>query len=1169
MQVSDQQSKEKLTPTQRRALQRNLNLAVTAGAGTGKTRVLVERYLDLLLSKEADIREILAITFTNKAAAEMMNRVAGRLDEMLNQKTTLSRRQELLNLRDRLSSAYISTIHAFCLRILREYPVEAGLDPDFSQLNEMQNELLIEQTISTELDKISTAEQQWLDLFRLFGPRQVQELLRSGLQHRFEMQPLVQKYLNSSLEILYQELSTLFLDRVIVVFRDYPFEEVQALSTTILRQISGTKQEHEQARKVRGLIERFSGLRNRADLDYWIILFELARTCTTGQATAYKVLTPLGGDKAWKNGSADHLKQLSVLLVPLARWLKETSLTPPGLIDRRVLEQLQKLYQLYTQVEKSYTVRKKEQSWVDFEDMLIRVRELLSNNTDLRNRIAAQFKFVLVDEFQDTNLLQWEIIAQLGEMQQNKFFIVGDPKQSIYGFRNADVRVFNRVRHEFAGTVGAERYPGNVVFDESFRFKENLASFINACFSRIMQQPAINQWEVEYSRLSNQRGDATGGLVEFALLEAADTDSDLQAEFIAASIKQILNDSGIQPGQIAVLLRTRNHLSAVEEQLRRHDIPFKTIGGIGFYQRQEIYDVYHLLRFLLNPHDDPALIGLLRSPFAGISDETLLFIALAKKAGSYWDKLEQLQTIAYLDAAGQDKLVYFRQQAERWLKRRERIYFSELLREIFQQSGYRAVMCAQLQGEQLAANLDKILLLAAEFEQTGFTTISEFTGYLHNLINTQVKEGEAPLALADRFTVKIMTIHQAKGLEFPVVFLPYLEQKIRIPRADETYFDEKLGLVSHIRKRGLPPDCAESDSYCLLSLVRQELRQKELAELKRLFYVGCTRAQNQLVLSACCDEQKVPVQTPLHWLLQAWRRQPQDLKEGEQLNWENSTILVRRKALTSAVSEDSTFSRVFDSLQQLKEIMKQKHSSRELPLFLKSIPGRPRGEIFSATQLMAFRHDKEEYYRRYHLGYFEGDYKSFRLAAAPEEKALLKGKLLHRYLQFYPQQDIERWLFEFDISDHNLIQELRQDVQVLTEKIRKAPFIQRVLTARAAHNEVAVLMQLEDDFITGTLDKIYQNEAEQWEVLDYKTNRIDRTQVQEVLDRYRIQIRTYALLLAHLYPQQQEYRVNFYFTHLDQHCPITFTREDLPQIEQDFIQIIREIKEHFEPYQSS
>jgi ATP-dependent helicase/nuclease subunit A len=1155
-----------LTPFQRRALQRNLNLAVTAGAGTGKTRVLVERYLDLLLSEPVDIREILAITFTNKAAAEMMNRVAGRLDELLEQEADLSRRRELLLLRDRLNAAYISTIHSFCLRILREYPVEAGLDPDFNQLNEMQNELLIEQTIRTELEKISTDEQQWLDLFRLFGTSLVEELLHNGLTHRFEMQPLLQKYQNSTAEVLYRELNELFLEQVGSAFREYPFDQLLAVCKSILQQFPATKPDNEKVMEVLEIITRFSTCTDRSLAEFWINLFDLARTCTTGKATAYKVLTPLGGDKSWKNGTAAQLKHLSELLVPIARWVMETPLTPPGKMDLYILQQLPKLYQLYRQVEKNFTATKKEQGWIDFEDMLLLVRELLQHNTELRNRIAAQFKYILVDEFQDTNLLQWEIIACLGEMTQNKFFIVGDAKQSIYGFRNADVRVFNRVRREFCGDLDLVKYPGNVIFSENFRFKDNLTCFINACFSRIMQRSETNQWEVEYGPLSTKRRDAAGGQVELALLEEK-AESDLQAEFVAGRIKQILAANTVQPGQIAVLLRTRNHLTAVEEQLRRQDVPFKTIGGIGFYQRQEIYDVYHLLRFLLDPYDDPALIGILRSPFANISDEGLLFLALANTGKSFWEKLEHPEAIGPLDVEERDRLIYFRHKAENWLNRRDRIYFSELLRDIFQQSGYRAVMCAQLQGEQLAANLDKILELAAEYEQTGFATISEFTGYLRNLIHTQVKEGEAPLALEDRFTVKIMTIHQAKGLEFPVVFLPYLEQKIRSPRTDEACFDEGIGLISRIRKSGLPPTDPVTESFCLLDLVRRELRLKELAELKRLFYVGCSRARDQLILSACCTDEQVPAETPLHWLLQAMQRQPGEFAEGEELKWEKSTIHIRRTPLTVAGNEgDPTFGKVYGSLQQLRERVNQNHVPGELPLFLSSAADHPTGEIFSATQLMAFRQNATEYYRRYHLGYFEGDYESFRLASSAEEKALLKGKLLHRYLQFYPRQEIEHWLFEFEISDQNLIQELKQEIQELAGRIQNSPFIRRVLAAGKSHNEVKVFMQLDTDFITGTLDKLFQNENGQWEILDYKTNRIDPAQVPEVMERYRLQTQTYALLLAHLYPRQAEYAVNFYFTHLDLYHPTVFTSSDIPGLKQNFIKIIREIKNHFEPY---
>jgi len=1159
---------EKLTPTQRLALQRNLNLAVTAGAGTGKTMVLVERYLDLLLREQVDIRDILAITFTNKASAEMMNRVARRLEELSEQKTDPLRRMELLRLRNRLSSAYISTIHAFCLRLLREYPVESGLDPDFSQLNEMQNELLIEQTIRSEIEQLSQEEQNWLDLFRLFGIKSIQELLRAGLVHRYEIRPFLQKFREKSTGELDQELSALFLDRVLTSFKEYPFDQLRDTVEKILHQDTGTPVDNEKAQKVREVLASFYTSTDQQTTFYWTNFFILAKTCTTKDATAYKVLTSLGGNKSWTNQAGVYLKQLSARLVPVARWLKENPMTPPGRIDSYVLKQLPKLYHLYEQVEKKYQARKREHRWVDFEDMQLMVRELVLKNPALRAQIAARFRFILVDEFQDTNLLQWEIITQLGELIQNKFFIVGDPKQSIYGFRNADVRVFNQARRKFAGAVDSADYPGNVVFKESFRFKENLTHFINTCFSRIIQKSASNQWEVEYTPLVTCREDPAGGEIEFGLF-GDEEDPDLQSGFIASRIVQLLKETDYTPGDIAILLRTRNHLGILEEKLRRQNIPFKTIGGIGFYQRQEIFDIYHLLRFLLNPYDDMAVIGLLRSPFANISDEGLLYLAVIENGKSYWEKIVHLDQVTSLPEGEREKLDNFKQYAGRWLIRRDRISFSELLREIFQQSAYRPVMRAQLQGEQLVANLDKILTLATDFEKAGFTTINDFTEYLKNLINTQVKEGEASLTLEDRLTVKVMTIHQAKGLEFPVVFLPYLEQRIRAANVNEAYFDEHIGLMSGISTRGLPPDFPIPDSFFLLDLAHHDLRQKELAELKRLFYVGCTRARDHLVLSAAAKKESVSTDTPLFWFLQAMQLQPAEIKDGEIWEWEKCLIRFRRTFQESEVDHISDFSRIFNSLLQLKQEIKGNHVGSGLTPFLKTILDRPKAEIFSATQLMAFRENAPEYFRRYHLGYFEGDYETFRLAASHDDKAMLKGKILHRYLQFDPRPDFDRLLFELEITDENLIRELRQELQELGEKIVHSPFICQVLSAKKYRNEVKVLMQLNSDFLTGTLDKIFQNESGQWEILDYKTNRIGPEQVDSVLEKYRIQIETYALLLAHLYPQQQKYIVNFYFTHLDQYRPIPFKPEEMPGIKQNFIQIIQEIKQRFEPYSNS
>jgi ATP-dependent helicase/nuclease subunit A len=177
-----------LTPKQRLGLARDKNIALNAGAGTGKTRILVERYLEILVEENLDVKNVLAITFTNKAAAEVMVRVAQNIEEKLLVTKKEGIHRKLLNIRNRLSSANIATIHAFCMRILRDYPLESGLDPEFSLLNELQSNLMIEETIKEEIETLNQEENNWLGLFRMFGQKTINEMLQFALEHRFEME---------------------------------------------------------------------------------------------------------------------------------------------------------------------------------------------------------------------------------------------------------------------------------------------------------------------------------------------------------------------------------------------------------------------------------------------------------------------------------------------------------------------------------------------------------------------------------------------------------------------------------------------------------------------------------------------------------------------------------------------------------------------------------------------------------------------------------------------------------------------------------------------------------------------------------------------------------------------------------------------------------------------
>jgi ATP-dependent helicase/nuclease subunit A len=1113
-----------LTATQKLALARDKNISVTAGAGTGKTLILVERYLDILIHENIDLKEVLAITFTNKAAAEMMERVAQRMNELIQETQDDEGRRKLIEYRNRISSAYISTIHSFCTRLLREYPVQAGIDPDFVQLNSLQCELLVDECIDEELEVVNSEEKKWLDLFRLFGADNIKEMLRMSLAHRYEMRIIITKYHSKGADQIFTDLVTGYLDRMDKIIDDQIVVQIYSIIGKVLAQDLTMTLQIAQALPILDSMKELYNSK-QGSIEYWQCLIKLTDLFTTKQGTAYKDLGQLGTEKAWSHKVKELLLKLSSLAVGIEQARDSFPLSPPGAVDRYIIQILSQYYQLYERVAKRYDARKSERSAVDYDDLQLRVLGLLNDHEDIHNSLGRQFKYILVDEFQDTNYLQWEIISALGEITENKFFIVGDPKQSIYGFRNADVRVFNSVKTIFSQNDNS----GDIVLNESFRFKEVLNTFINHIFQIILNEESDNPWEVVYQNLEIKREDAQGGKIELAFLEDA-SDTNSQAEFIALRIQQLINEKMCRFGDFAILLRTRTHLNEIEEQLRKNGIPFKTIGGIGFYQIQEIYDLYYLIRFIINPGDDIALIAILRSPFANISDEALFFLAVNERQGNYWQRILEFEQIKNLPQADVENLYLFREHATQWLHRRDRIGFSELLYEIFNDSQYRSILSAAPNGMQLTANITKILELSNDYEKSGFASLTDFAESLKLLINRQPKEGEAQTSLEDKGTVKLMTIHQAKGLQFPIVIVPHLEQKLVTQLRNPVIFDEENGLAAVINMNALPVDQVQEHSYFLLNFLRHKQRLKELAELKRLFYVACTRAQDHLILTQTVHEKGIAPDTPLSWLLTALGTTAESLSEG-----------------------------VWEYAPQKEIIIWRKSDLSQIPIS-KDYADQPQGEIFSATQILTFLNDKDDYFERYHLGFFEGDYDRIIVSGSEEDMALLKGKLIHRFMEAYPNFNLESVLFDLDISDVKIVRHLQQQIEKIGLRIRNSKVLKRIFSASEFKNEVQILMKLDSDFLTGTLDRIFINEKNEWEVLDYKTNKIGRQQVIKTAKKYQTQMDVYALLLATCFSNHDSYKVNLYFTEPDQIYQHNYTKSELNKIKSNLVRVIEEIK---------
>ncbi len=776
------------------------------------------------------------------------------------------------------------------------------------------------------------------------------------------------------------------------------------------------------------------------------------------------------------------------------------------------------------------------------------VYDLLKSDESLCQNIAERFRYIMVDEFQDTNPLQWEIVGLLGNLNDNKYFIVGDPKQSIYGFRNADVRVFQQVKQSFIDNSPEDQYLTDIIMEDSFRFKTHLAEFINHLFTAIMSNNSGIEWEVGYDSMSCKRADADGGEVEIGLVE-----NDSQPEFIAANIQNMIRQLGWEFGDIAILLRTRNHLVELEETLRQEGIPFKTIGGIGFFQRQEIYDVYHLVRFLISPSDDIAVIGLLRSPFADISDEGIFMLACEKEPSGYWQKVLKADQSKGMLSDEYQKIKRFRALAKKWLYWRDRMSFNELLDRIFNQSGFRAVYAADQKSARYLANLDKILEQAVELERGGFASLADFGEALQNLIRSQVQESEAQVEIEDKKTVKIMTIHQAKGLEFPVVILPYLEQQLRSESFNNVIFDEEFGFA--------PTLSGGNDPGFLPRIVRTRAHQKILAELKRLFYVGCTRAKDRLILTGTIHAGNVPTNTPLSWLISHLDIDPAHLTNTEL----HHGISIRCSMPGTEEIRVTPPGQIMSNIVRIRDYVSGQTRSEAKPDYFLGLEARPEGEVFSATQLMIFGHNPAEYFERYHLGYFASDYDFSLRLETEEDTALLRGKLIHKYFEEFPEFDLERTLYEYEITDPKIITRMHDEVAETIERIGKSVQISDIMAAKEYINEVSVMRKLGDDLITGTLDRLFRNRDGKWEIIDYKTNRISVGHVDQVTTMYKRQLEVYALLLAGLYPDQGIYPVNLYFTHIDLLRQHRYKAEDLRKFEDSIRETIKGIKK-FSPY---
>jgi len=830
---------------------RGRDVVVTAGAGAGKTLTLVARYL-ALLADGLPLRSVIAITFTEKAAREMRNRVRDEVRRHLETPALARAEYERWSaVYTGLDAARISTIHGLCAEILRSHPAEAGVDPRFAVLDEGQGNLLRRQAVDETLAG-AAEDPELVPLFELLGERGFRDTLDTLLRGRLDAAAAFAKMPADVLAHWHAALADRQTGALAALLANPAWQDAAAtVQQSTARQADDLLAiQRDAAAAARRAAETADALPNR--------LAALGRLTT---------LNLTGGRAGAWPGGKEQIAEVKAALKTLREFWKGAALLQLALtpLDEALAAAMPALRSCFAFATQRYADLKREREALDFDDLEAGALALLETDPTVQARWQAEAAALLVDEFQDTNDRQRRLVRCLNS-DAGKLFIVGDAKQSIYRFRGADVTVFRAERQTI------DRGGGIVVpLDTSYRAHRELIAGLNDLLRPVLGEaddPA-RPWVEPFAALRHHREMAGPGFtaphIELHLALGSKSEDGLgrAADALAARLAELVEGDGhvqleangqLRPlsyGDIAILCRASTSFAAYENALERAGIPFLTVAGRGFYGRPEIRDLLNTLAARADPTDNLALAGLLRSPAFGVSDAGLYRLVVAGRDGAaspvggatpplrLWDLLRAAApTLPGEDGSRAARAATLISDLH---TRAGRAPVADLLKAFLDATGYRAALIAAGQA-RAARNIAKLL---ADAHASGLVSVGEFLAYVAELRDSGTLEGEARGTAEG--AVQIMSVHQAKGLEFPVVVLG--DVTYNAPARNSLLLDPVLGILLPQRDdaKALPA------SYRLGKLTDDD---QEAAESDRLLYVAATRAREKLIFSGCLTTRK-------------------------------------------------------------------------------------------------------------------------------------------------------------------------------------------------------------------------------------------------------------------------------------------------------------------------
>ncbi len=1055
MTLADQQARDRI------AQSLDETLFVEAGAGTGKTEALVGRIVNLIASGDVAASEIAAITFTEKAAAELYDRVLERLDQRREAETDPVNQKLFADATEQLDHAAIETLHAFAARILRLYPIEAGLPPGFNIVDE-----------SDALLKFGERWEEELDL--LLEDDDLAEPLLSAFDAGLEL-----KHLRELVWALHGDWDRAAADSGELAPPDLS-QRVAEISAP-LRQVTARRRECQDPDDLLA--------RNLENMDRVLDqVVQLANADPGGEAlrqflaeAKFRVGPGRGGSgKNW--GGADRVKQIK-------EEIKELSDIPVRLMAAAFEPVLVPIHNELRRFVVEYAEHRRRHGELEFQDLLVRASRLLEQEPSVAMSLRHRYKRLLIDEFQDNDPLQTRIIDAITQSEAGRAFYVGDPKQSIYRFRRADIQQFNQVKRQ--------QEAGLTRLSQNFRSTPGVTEFVNAVFQPLMLDGDGDQ--AEWDDLNAHRDAMTG--VEHAVTVVGEQREGpigatrrLEAETLArmiadvtASHTQVFDKSkdccrDARFADIAVLVPTRTGLTHLLPELEERDIPYRLESRSLVYHTREIRDLLNLLRAIDDPTDQIALVAALKSPAFACADDDLY---RWKQARGQWDYRQPTPSGLANDVPVADSMRWLRDAAAR----RWELSVSELVGYAIRDRRLMELSVVERQPREHWARYRFLLDQARAFCDRGGSTLSEFLAWAQHQADADTRVIESVVPEEDHDAVRIMTIHAAKGLEFPIVVFTGLNSA---PRNDPPTLLWGVGGRPEIQfRKGLA-----TPGFAHLWQREQKLQEDEYV---RRNYVGATRARDHLILS----------------LYRGKRKSDAELIDGV---LQTATVPYRRLA-EDEIPDPPVVERASESQAGLDTPADREAwlaRREELIARLTSLPRESATGVAKRAASNLPEHDAER----------GGEYGADRNFEPDDDLPPWRrgragtaiGRATHGALQIVdlkrPNDDEIKNAASAQAAAESLGKRAAEEVERLALWAVHSDIVSEAVSEDRYWREIYAAVEIDGVLLDGFVDLLYELPNGNLVVVDYKTDALREGEaVDAAVDRYRLQAASYALML--------------------------------------------------------